>query len=225
VPSGGDWLHEVKFDGYRVQIHKAGKDVVIFSRNGHDFTMRFNTIAYLLRELPAKTAIVDGEIVASSAAGVPDFAKLHGRAADSLHLWCFDLLAINGREWRPYGLEKRQARLDALLTRFDCPAVLMSKSFDDGQALLRIAEKHKLEGIVSKRREASYRSGPCRDWRKIKTPAWKAANRESLALIELGPGKLGPFSLLGPRPDLVRGQYLRPTTTSAPSEPTSSECS
>ena len=184
VPRGGDWLHEVKFDGYRIQVHKAGKDVVIFSRNGHDFTTRFADIVYLLRDLPAKTAILDGEIVASSAAGVPDFAKLHGRAADSLHLWCFDLLAINGRDWRPNGLEKRQERLDALLTRFDCPAVLMSKSFDDGAALLRIAEKHKLEGIVSKKREAPYRSGPCREWRKIKTAEWKAANRERWRLFE-----------------------------------------
>src|SRR6185503_6131423 len=108
VPTGADWLHEVKFDGYRVQAHKVGKDVVIFSRNGHDFTSRFADIAYVVRDLPARSAILDGEIVASSAAGVPDFAKLHHRGADSLHLWCFDLLAINGRDWRPYGLEKRQ---------------------------------------------------------------------------------------------------------------------
>ena len=79
---------------------------------------------------------------------------------------------------------KRQARLDSLLARFDRPAVLMSKSFDDGQALLRIAERHKLEGVVSKRRDAPYRSGPCRDWRKIKTAQWKAANRERWRLFE-----------------------------------------
>jgi bifunctional non-homologous end joining protein LigD len=109
---------------------------------------------------------------------VPDFTKLHRRAPDTLHLWCFDLLVLNGRDWRPYCLEKRQARLDVLLARFDCPAVLMSKSFDDGQALLRIAAKHKLEGIVSKRRDASYRSGPCRDWVKVKTAEWKVANRD-----------------------------------------------
>jgi len=59
----------------------------------------------------------------------------------------------------------------------------MSKSFDDGTALLRIAEKHKLEGIVSKKREAPYRSGPCRDWVKVKTAEWKAANRERWRLF------------------------------------------
>ena len=63
VPTGADWLHEVKFDGYRVQIHKAGKDVVIFSGIGHDFTFRFDTIAFVLRDLPTKAAVLDGEIV------------------------------------------------------------------------------------------------------------------------------------------------------------------
>jgi bifunctional non-homologous end joining protein LigD len=86
VPTGADWQHEVKFDGYRVQIHKAGKDVVIFSRNGHDFTTRFADITYLLRDLPAKNAIFDGEIVASNAAGVPDFTDLHRRTARQLQL-------------------------------------------------------------------------------------------------------------------------------------------
>jgi bifunctional non-homologous end joining protein LigD len=185
VPTGAAWLHEVKFDGYRVQIHKAGKDVVIFSRNGHDFTTRFADIAYVLRDLLAKTAILDGELVASNDAGVPDFAGLHRRttAPGMLHMWAFDLLSLNGRDWRPYALEKRQARLDMLLARFDCPAVLMSKSFDAGAALLRIAEKHKLEGVVSKRRGAPYRSGPCRDWLKVKTAGWRTANRERWRLF------------------------------------------
>jgi bifunctional non-homologous end joining protein LigD len=160
--------------------------VVIFSRNGHDFTTRFADIAYLLRDLPAKTAILDGELVASDRAGVPDFAELHRRTAapGMLHLWAFDLLELNGKDWRAQPLVKRQARLDTLLARFDCPAVLMSKSFDDGQALLRIAEKHKLEGIVSKKREAPYRSGPRQDWRKLKTAEWKAANRERWRLFD-----------------------------------------
>jgi bifunctional non-homologous end joining protein LigD len=184
VPAGADWLHEVKFDGYRIQAHKAGKDVVIYNRNGHDFSTRFADITYLLHGLPASSAILDGEIVASNAAGAPDFAKLHRRTADSLHLWCFDLLELNSRDWGPYSLEKRQARLDTLLARFDCPAVLMSKSFNDGAGLLRIAEKHKLEGIVSKKREAPYQSGSCRDWLKVKTAEWKVANRERWKLFE-----------------------------------------
>jgi len=95
IPAGDDWLHEVKFDGYRVQAHKAGRDVEIFSRNGHDFTARFQPIAIMLAELPARSAVLDGEIVASDAAGVPDFRALHRRKVGpgDVSLWLFDLLA------------------------------------------------------------------------------------------------------------------------------------
>jgi len=68
--------------------------------------------------------------------------------------------------------------------RFGRPAVLPSETFLDGQALLRAAEEHRLEGVVSKRRDAPYRSGDCRDWRKIKTAAWREANRERWRLFE-----------------------------------------
>jgi bifunctional non-homologous end joining protein LigD len=71
---GDGWLHEVKFDGYRVQVHKTSKDVVIFCRNGHVFMSLFETIAYLMRELPARS-VLDGEIVASDRRGVPHFAR------------------------------------------------------------------------------------------------------------------------------------------------------
>ena len=179
VPKGSQWQHEVKFDGYRVQVHKAGKDVVIFSRNGRDFTQRFGTMAYLLRELPARSAILDCEIVASNAAGVPDFLALHGRSApaDGLHLWAFDLLRLNSRDARPHSLEERQLLLRTLLRRFDCPAVLPSEAFDDGEALMRAAAKQGLEGIVSKRRGARYVSGTSRNWRKVKTEQWREANQ------------------------------------------------
>jgi bifunctional non-homologous end joining protein LigD len=99
VPAGEAWVHEVKFDGYRVQLHKQGRDVVIYSRNGHGFTDRFATIAMLLRELPVKAAVLDGEIVASNRAGAPDFRKLHRRSAEAceLHLWVFDVWRSTAR--------------------------------------------------------------------------------------------------------------------------------
>ena len=102
----------------------------------------------------------------------------------TIRLWAFDLLAHNGRDLRPQPLVKRQACLQVLLERFGCPAVLPSETFLDGQALLRAAEEHRLEGVVSKRRDAPYRSGDCRDWRKIKTAAWREANRERWRLFE-----------------------------------------
>jgi len=77
LPAGEGWLHEVKFDGYRVQAHKVGSRVVIYSRYGHDFSDRFPSIAQLLRELPVKAAVIDGEVVASDADGRPNFARLY----------------------------------------------------------------------------------------------------------------------------------------------------
>jgi ATP-dependent DNA ligase len=79
---------------------------------------------------------------------------------------------------------KRQARLQVLLERSGCPAVLPSETFLDCLTLLRAAEEHRLEGIVSKRRDAPYRSGECRDWRKVKTAVWRKANRERWRLFE-----------------------------------------
>ena len=154
----------MKFDGYCVQVHKVGSRVVIYSRNGHDFTERFPSIAQQLQELPAKAAVLDGEVVASNADGSPNFARLHVRWArpGTIHLWAFDLLMFNGRDLRLQPLVKRQTRLQALLDRFGCAAVSLSEPFEDGLALLRVAEDRGLEGIVSKHRDAPYRSGECR---------------------------------------------------------------
>ena len=79
---------------------------------------------------------------------------------------------------------ERQACLRALLERFGCPAILLSEPFEDGLALLRVAEQRGLDGIVSKRRDGPYRSGECRDWRKVKTQAWHEANRGRWRLFE-----------------------------------------
>jgi len=113
VPVGDGWRHEVKFDGYRVQAHKVGSRVVIYSRNGRDCTERFPSIAQLLHELPAKTAVLDGEVVASDADGRPNFARLHARwtRPGAIHLWAFDLLTFNSCDLRPQPLAKRQAFL------------------------------------------------------------------------------------------------------------------
>jgi bifunctional non-homologous end joining protein LigD len=189
VPAGDGWMHEVKFDGYRVQAHKLGSRVVLFSRNGHDFTERFPSIAQLLRELPARSAILDGEVVATDADGRPNFARLHllrwvKQSGLAVHLWAFDLLAFNGRDLRPQPLAKRQECLQTLMERFGCPAVSLSEPFEDGVALLRVTEQRGLEGVVSKRRDAPYRSGECRDWRKVKTDAWREANRDRWRLFE-----------------------------------------
>lgn len=186
VPAGDDWQHEIKFDGFRVQVHKLGNEVELYSRSGSRFGRRFPRLAEVLRELPVRSAIIDGEIVASDAAGMPDFWPLFLRSAkpSQLHIWAFDLLALNSKDLRRWSLEARQGRLQALVSRFDCPVLLHSEAFNDGQSLLRVAEKHSLEGVVSKRRSAPYRSGRCRGWRKVKTVSWREANRERWRLFE-----------------------------------------
>ena len=162
--------------------------MVIYSRNGHNFTDRFPSLAQLLHQLPVKAAVLDGEVVASDADGRPNFARLHVRwtRPGTIHLWAFDLLAFNGRDLRPQPLVKRQAVLQRLLEGFGCPAVSLSEPFEVGLALLHVAEVRGLEGVVSKRRDAPYRSGECRDWRKVKTVAGRVANRERWQLFERG---------------------------------------
>jgi bifunctional non-homologous end joining protein LigD len=142
VPTGDEWQHEIKFDGFRVQIHKSGNEVELYSRNGSRFSRRFPRLVGVLRELPVRSAILDGEIVASDAAGIPDFWPLFLRSAKpaELHVWTFDLLALNRRDLRKWSLEARQTRLQALVNRFDCPVLLHSEAFDDGEALLRVAK-------------------------------------------------------------------------------------
>ena len=184
-PKGEAWLHEVKFDGYRVQLHKAGKDVVIFSRNGADFTSRWSAIAYALQSLPTKGAIIDAEVVASNAKGMPDFAALHGRTAkpEEFCAWAFDLLELNGKDQRPQPLSVRRAKLAKLLKRFDNSFVRFSEDFTDADKLLAECERLGLEGIVSKRQDQPYRSIRS-DWIKVKTKPWREANRDRRELFK-----------------------------------------
>ena len=116
-PTGPEWLHEVKFDGFRIQLHKAGDEVRLYSRNGKDFTDRFPSIAAAVRRLAAKDAVIDGELVSCDEAGKPDFYALMRRRTSGLCVWCFDLLMLGGRDLRSEALEQRKAKLEALLTQ------------------------------------------------------------------------------------------------------------
>ena len=178
-PQGDAWVHEVKFDGYRVQLHKHGKAITIYSRNGFDFTQRFPAVACALAHLPTRTAIIDAEVVAVTAQGLPDFAALLRRTAkpEDICCYCFGLLRHNSLDTRPLPLLARRARLAQLLERFDNGCLLLSETFSDAHKLLAECERLGIEGIVSKRKDAPYRSGKC-DWVKVKTRAWREANRD-----------------------------------------------
>ena len=125
-PTGENWQFELKFDGYRVQLHKAGAGATIFSRNGADFSRRFPDVAAAVVGLPTRSCVIDGELIAAGRHGQPDFlALLHGRHAPTC-VYCFDLLELNGRDLREQLLVQRRARLQALLVREDSKLDLLS---------------------------------------------------------------------------------------------------
>ncbi len=187
-PGGPGWISEVKFDGYRTQAHRSAAGAGLYSRNGYSFDGRFSGLSFALRELPARTAILDGEIVAVSSKGLPAFHALHLRhaAPDSICYWAFDLLHLNGKDLRGMPLRHRRDKLQELIERFAYPLVLFSESFDDAHALLQACEARGMEGIVSKRSDAPYRSGRCPNWIKVKCAAWREANRERWRMFEQG---------------------------------------
>ena len=175
-PSGKGWLHEVKFDGYRLQLHKDGDRAAIWSKNGKDFTARFRDLAKAVAALPCKTCIIDAEGCALDAEGRPDFRALVGGQKHSRVAWCFDLLEIDGRDMRPFPLLTRRVRLAALIKKAGDELLRMSDTFPDPLKLLGALDERGLEGIVSKRSDQPYVSGKNRGWIKVKCHAWREAN-------------------------------------------------
>jgi bifunctional non-homologous end joining protein LigD len=178
VPGGDRWLHEIKFDGYRVQLHISSGAVKVFTRRGNDWTARFRKVADDGWHISAGSAIIDGEIVVPSADGTTDFSvlqnELKGRS-DKIVLVAFDLLYLNGYDLRKLPLFERKTHLKSLLAGTD---VQFSESFEvDGQQMYTHACKTGLEGVVSKVRDSRYVSGRSNDWVK-KT----CAQRETLTI-------------------------------------------
>lgn len=170
-PAGPGWEHEIKFDGYRMQMHvRAGKPT-IYTRNGHDWTARFPEIAADLATLP--DCILDGELCAIDSNGQPDFSRLRasispGRTAD-LVVFVFDVLWGNGEDLRPYALEARRAVLGELLRAVESWRLRGVESFrQPGPALLASACRMGLEGLVSKRLDGRYSAGRGDGWVKAK---------------------------------------------------------
>jgi bifunctional non-homologous end joining protein LigD len=147
-------LYELNLDGWRVQLHKAGLSSTIYGRNGGDLTRRFPRIAAAVLGLPARSCIIDGELIAAGVHGQPDFlALLHGRRAATC-VYCFDVLELNGRDLREQPLVQRRARLQALLGRAQSNLLRFSESFPNADALLTECSRRGLEGIVAERKDA-----------------------------------------------------------------------
>jgi bifunctional non-homologous end joining protein LigD len=178
LPTGDAWLHEPKLDGWRLQAVKRGKDVALYSRNGCDLTDRYDMIAEAVQKLPCRSCVLDGELLMADEGGI-NFYGLRGAGRhDDVSLWAFDLLELNGKDMRSLPLIDRKARLEKLMRRSKHPALRMIPSFNNGEALLIACMDRGLEGVVSKRRNAPYRSGSRPEWTKIKCPGWTAQNRD-----------------------------------------------
>ncbi len=171
VPPGGEgWLHELKLDGYRIQLRVERGHVTLRTRTGLDWSARFPAIAEAASSLP--DGLVDGEVVALDQKGAPDFnllqATLGRQASAPLVFFAFDLLHDGRADLRALPLTQRKAALRALI-RVDAPALRMLEGFDaPGDAVLASACKLAMEGIVSKRRDSPYRSGRGDTWTKAK---------------------------------------------------------
>jgi bifunctional non-homologous end joining protein LigD len=170
-PLGAGWVHEIKHDGYRLIVRRDGDTVRLFTRRGHDWTKRYPRIAGVAGKLRARSFTLDGEAVVCGEDGVAVFEALHRRhkAGDAI-LYAFDLLEFDGEDFRPLPLSERKARLARLLARKHTGVVLNEHTDEDGAVVFRHACRLGFEGIVSKRLTAPYRSGPSRDWLKVKNP-------------------------------------------------------
>ena len=142
APNGERWIHEIKFDGYRVQVHLANTEVKVFTRRGHDWTNRFKKIASDAWHIDAGSAIIDGEVVAPAPDGTTDFSvlqnELKGRST-KIVMVAFDLLYLNGHDLRKLPLIERKALLKKLVDKSD---IQFSESFEvDGREMFKHACK------------------------------------------------------------------------------------
>jgi bifunctional non-homologous end joining protein LigD len=176
-PSGDGWVHEVKFDGFRIQVHKEGKDVALFSRGGTDWTDRYRAISDAAARLPVSAIVLDAELTAHKLDGSLDFGALLSKRRAHLSIWIFDVLFQNGKDLRTLPLRDRRKKLDVLMARVRSNVVRPSEVFPDPRRLLAACKEHRLEGIVSKRVDTPYRSGPSQHWIKVKCPEWREENR------------------------------------------------
>jgi bifunctional non-homologous end joining protein LigD len=197
-PSGEGWCHEIKFDGYRVQLRVEGGKAILRTRKGLDWTGKFGAIAKEGTALP--DVLIDGEIVALEHNGAPDFSTLQAAISDgktdNLIFFAFDLLFAGGMDLRRLPLRERKARLKEMLEaarpKAKAKSIRYVEHFESGgDAVLESARKLSLEGIVSKKLDAPYRSGRSESWTKAKCRAgqevvlggWKTTNGKFRSLM------------------------------------------
>jgi bifunctional non-homologous end joining protein LigD len=179
-PSGELWLHEIKHDGFRMIARKDGERVKLYSRPGNDLTKRFPLIVEALNRLRLWSCILDREAVACGDDGIASFDRIRYQHHDAdVFLYAFDLIELNGDDLRRDPLNVRKATLTSMLAHA-APGLRLNEHIEgDGPTVFAHACKLGLEGIVSKRKDSSYRSGRSPHWIKSKNPRSPAVKREA----------------------------------------------
>ena len=179
VPAGPDWFHEIKHDGYRLIVQREGKRVRLLTRRGYDWSDRYPLIAEAALRLRKQSFVIDGVAVVLGPDGISDFEGLHsGTCNEEVRLYAFDLLVDDGVDMRDETLQIRKLWLGKLLKRSGDGIIYNDHDVGAiGPRLFEHACLLGLEGIVSKRRNSTYKAGPSRHWIKVKNPKSPAMTR------------------------------------------------
>jgi ATP-dependent DNA ligase len=179
-PSGPDWLHEIKHDGFRIMALRDAAGVRLYTRNGNDFTKRFPLVVAAVATLPLGSCLIDGEAIVSNEAGLAVFELIRSFRHDHTAVLCaFDLLELDGEDLRRLPIEQRKQTLVRLLHGPYQGLALNEHYVGHGEIVYQQACKLGCEGIVSKRLGSLYRSGRSKQWVKVKNPAAPAVRREA----------------------------------------------
>jgi bifunctional non-homologous end joining protein LigD len=178
-PVGPDWVHEIKHDGYRLIVYRDGSLVRLYSRNANDWTTRLPGIAAAAERIKAESFTIDGEAVVIGPDGLSRFEELRRReAAHTAILYAFDLIELDGENLRRRQFLERKAALAQLLGGLKAGIMFNEHVAEDGPTVFAHACQLGAEGIVSKKIDSAYRSGPCRVWIKVRNPASLVVQRE-----------------------------------------------
>jgi bifunctional non-homologous end joining protein LigD len=180
-PAGPSWLHEIKYDGYRLMAQRRGVGGRLLTRNGNDWTERYPSVVAALYALKVKSCLIDGEITVCDNKGPAVFDLLrHGsRIKPEAVLFAFDLLELDGEGLRSTPIEMRKRKLAQLLRHVGSGLHLSDHLHGHGTEIFEHACRLGCEGIVSKRLGSRYVSGRTSHWIKVKNPAAPAVKREA----------------------------------------------
>lgn len=208
-PAGNEWIHEVKWDGYRIVATIVGGEVNLWSRNGLLWNDKLPEVTQAVEGLGLSSAHLDGELVALDSLGHSDFSGLQKTLSGEVQLplvyMMFDLPFIEGVDLTQVPLVERKTLLKRLLTHAAHPLAFSSHTVGAGDAAFEMANEQKLEGIVSKRADSGYKGGRNGDWLKI-----KRLESDEFAIVGYTPPKgsrtgFGSLLLAKPNPNVSQG--------------------